>query len=139
MVIYRFLPDIGEVAISNANAIDNANAIGRKSSLKVILADDDESIWSNFLSLTMTCMPVGAKRGSRGGALVAAAPRGMNRKRERERERDRKRERKKKERKKERKKDLLQSCNATPAVIKLLTPLRHRHRSWGWGSIAWSV
>ena len=75
-----------------------------------------------------------SKRGSRGGALVAAAPRGMNRKK-RERERERERERKKEERKK----DLLQSCNATPAVIKLLTPLRHRHRSWGWGSIAWSV
>ena len=50
------------------------------------------------------------------------------------------RERERKERKKERKKeDLLQSCYATPAVIKLLTPTRHRHGSRGWGNIAWSV
>ena len=61
-----------------------------------------------------------------GGALVAIAPWGMNHK-------------KKKRERKGRKKELLQSCYATSAVIKLLTPLRHRRRSWGWCSIAWSV
>ena len=76
------------------------------------------------------------KRGSRGGALVATAPRGMNRKKKKKKK---KREKRKKEKEKERKKDLLQSCYATSAVNKLLTPPSDTGTDRGWGSIAWSV
>ena len=63
-----------------------------------------------------------------GGCFGGYSNPGMNRKKKKKKEK----KRKEREKEKERKKDLLQSCYATLAVIKLLTPSdTGTERGWG--------